>query len=1207
MCGIRLRIKTLGAVPVRRGQIGLLRKPKNQPHERVHAMNPPIATRRCRLVLTALFLLSFFTSTTMAQVVGVPLNIKCPTNITVWSCNPEVPVQYPLPDVSGGCRVVNVVCQPPSGSVFPLGVTIVTCGVIDSCENTDTCRFTVTVLRDTEPPVIQCPPNRTVQACPNAAGGCATVVNYPAPLATDNSGSVAVVCNPPSGSFFPCGLNTVTCRAEDRCGNKADCTFIIRVEPGQAPGIQCPADLTLFTCSNSAVVVYPAPVVNPAGTATVCFPPSGTTMTVGSHVVNCYASNQCGIVQCSFKVDVRPVPPPSIQCPTAGIVVTAPCNSNCVPVIFPAPSVSNGSLAGCNPPSGTCLPVGVHIVTCLATNICGDRAFCEFQVRVIQGQGEPPSIFCPTNPIVATVPCGTNCVPVTYPAPVVSNGTLVGCNPPRGTCLPVGVHTVTCVATNICGDRDICRFEVRVIEGQGLPPIIRCPQDMVVVACSNECAVVTYPRPVVLNGGEVRCDPPSGSCLPPGVHTIRCEASNECGTSECKFTVTVLKDDPRPKLTIKRDGRFVIICWPKTCACYKLQSTRDLNPPIVWTDVAATPDDAFDSWCVRLPIEARHRFFRLIKCDQPTAPIFGVTGVGITPGQAIILGGALDIPRGELHYEGGELLFMDPLKFQAIPTKPIQDAELIAELRRGSEMDGNSELSFKGIDFEGVKRLRVLDDAKALDIWEHAFRQAGIEPGSGEPVVRHTTFDAVDLNGRPMMEETMIDTHVFFQFDLGGRQLIGPGANLRVAFGPDGAPTALQGAFRQLKQEGETPILSLAEAARRCAERYPNLKGNIRPQLAYFAPSLLLPAVQKILPCYICGGDASVDGQQVSLLQSIIAASEDPALTPSVSLEASAQGSLVNAKATPAGGTAPYSFQWSSSSTDLGGIPSDASSIEYVATPRADESGETVRVIVTDANGIQVQASKTVEVSGAGPAMIFTAAVGGVSDYGTERGVSDLCAAQQTAFNARFALDGYTRRFNWAASTAWERDFKQGGTGLDHLYVDNVDITFYMGHGSGQGFTFENNNDDTLLRYSDAVGAWGNNDLEFLAMLSCSVMADTYGGLNWAQRWGPTFDGLHLLLGFENTAYDEAGFGNAFAQWMLGYKIGFITLPPMPVRSAWFMAKDGNQPSSVIAVTMGVVGPSGISNYDDYFWGKGPVGPDVRGANIRGYWRVRHP
>ena len=110
--------------------------------------------------------------------------------------------------------------------------------------------------------------------------------------------------------------------------------------------------------------------------------------------------------------------------------------------------------------------------------------------------------------------------------------------------------------------------------------------------------------------------------------------------------------------------------------------------------------------------------------------------------------------------------------------------------------------------------------------------------------------------------------------------------------------------------EGETPIISVREAANRCAALYPNLQGNIRPQLAYYAPSLLLPAVQKILPCYICAGDASVDGQRVSLLQSIIPASEDPALTPSVALEASAQGSLVSAKATPAGGTPPYTYQW---------------------------------------------------------------------------------------------------------------------------------------------------------------------------------------------------------------------------------------------------------------------------------------------------------
>jgi hypothetical protein len=121
--------------------------------------------------------------------------------------------------------------------------------------------------------------------------------------------------------------------------------------------------------------------------------------------------------------------------------------------------------------------------------------------------------------------------------------------------------------------------------------------------------------------------------------------------------------------------------------------------------------------------------------------------------------------------------------------------------------------------------------------------------------------------------------------------------------------------------------------------------------------------------------------------------------------------------------------------------------------------------------------------------------------------------------------------------------------------------------------------------------------------LSCSVMADTYDGKHCFTRWAPTFDGLHLMLGFANTAYDEAGFAGTFADWMLGR---FSILPPVPIRTAWLLSTDSNQPGSVIASVMGVIGPAGISNYNDYFHGKGPVGPDLRGSNIRGFWRIKH-
>src|SRR5204862_3250487 len=49
-----------------------------------------------------------------------------------------------------------VVCDPPSGSVFPLGTTTVRCSATDASRNAATGTFTVTV-RDTTPPALALP------------------------------------------------------------------------------------------------------------------------------------------------------------------------------------------------------------------------------------------------------------------------------------------------------------------------------------------------------------------------------------------------------------------------------------------------------------------------------------------------------------------------------------------------------------------------------------------------------------------------------------------------------------------------------------------------------------------------------------------------------------------------------------------------------------------------------------------------------------------------------------------------------------------------------------------------------------------------------------------------------------------------------------------------------------------------------------------
>jgi hypothetical protein len=53
--------------------------------------------------------------------------------------------------------------MPPSGSIFPMGDTLVLCTATDAAGNTAACAFTVTIA-DREAPAIICPTNLIVVA-----------------------------------------------------------------------------------------------------------------------------------------------------------------------------------------------------------------------------------------------------------------------------------------------------------------------------------------------------------------------------------------------------------------------------------------------------------------------------------------------------------------------------------------------------------------------------------------------------------------------------------------------------------------------------------------------------------------------------------------------------------------------------------------------------------------------------------------------------------------------------------------------------------------------------------------------------------------------------------------------------------------------------------------------------------------------------------
>ena len=231
----------------------------------------------------------------------------------------------------------------------------------------------------------------------------------------------------------------------------------------------------------------------------------------------------------------------------------------------------------------------------------------------------------------------------------------------------------------------------------------------------------------------------------------------------------------------------------------------------------------------------------------------------------------------------------------------------------------------------------------------------------------------------------------------------------------------------------------------------------------------------------------------------------------------------------------------------------------------------------------------------------------GASWIGTMGGLSGSQANAQ-GFVDQMTAEGWQRRFNWGNEAAWKSDW----TTNDDTYVDDVDIVFYTGHASPDGWQLATGGNADWLHHSEAGATantpsdlWGQNNLEWAIIAACGPLQDDVanGGGNVFNRWRGAFDGLHLLLGYAAVTYDNTDEGRRFASYARS---------GMTLRQAWFRTAQEIQPSTngysdpygpdVYAAVM-YTGNSQGSTYDDHLWGRGSVGPDVRGGTgvYRGY------
>ncbi len=584
-------------------------------------------------------------------------------------------------------------------------------------------------------------------------------------------------------------------------------------------------------------------------------------------------------------------------------------------------------------------------------------------------------------------------------------------------------------------------------------------------------------------------------------------------------------------------------------------------------------------------------------------PVFYVVENPVNPTRARELALALGIETNIIASDGS-IRYLDKDLFQHLPMVPLGPGQ--------ADEDGYIPTEER-FDFGAIKAIQPLAEDEARLRAVSALQKAGLNPRRASIRVGHSRFQAVSARGEAVAD-VALDTQVDFDtVTPNNYPLHGPGASIKVVFNGQGKVTQLQYAYRVLAEGSRAAILSGQQAQRRAAAQYFGVDeaqvllqgscarvqaqaGNLclQSELIYYAPPMG-PPVTQIAPHYLFTGRFSLDGTTMEIRRLLVPAI---ASAPVVGLSVTSDGNLaVEGKAEVRGGKAPYTYTWASSTTSLT-LNAQEPSIRYNVSSREAVSRETLSVVVTDAEGISAWASQAVTVNAPAP----TARAAPQALAARTVGAAWVGASQNLPYSAR-NVGGFLKQvseagvqvaFNFGEQLAYQSDFARD---TDSFGIDSVDLGFYTGHANGLGFSFVTERKKRFF-YSEQA-SWGERDLEWLIIAACGPLQESEFGIPWWRQWGSAFNGLHLLLGYANTTYDNSQEGLSLGQGIFEHSLS--------LRQAWASAASSIQTPVEIYAVMGVWDARGVNNYNDHFWGLGPVGPDIPGPSVEGFWRLSGP
>jgi hypothetical protein len=514
---------------------------------------------------------------------------------------------------------IDGVCNPPSGSFFPMGTTTVTCSYTDLSGNSSFDEFLV-IVEDQGPVVV--PRDLTVpegnsgeqqvQVKIDILGPAPTIDYYTQDgTATTADGDYVHATGTMVGTVFV----YVTVKGDTKF--EPDETFTIQIGYGlfatitiqnddanptpdtTPPTVQVPADITVpATGPSGAVVTYAVTATDDVdhNPFVSCNPASGSTFPQGTTAVVCTATDSAGNTGVgSFDVLVGDATPPVVTDP-ADIVkeATGPAGAVATFTIPTATDDTDGVRpVTCTKTSGATFPLGVTTVTCSASDTAGNSGSSSFTITV---RDTTKPIFANPPAAIEREATSASGAVITYTSPtatdLVSGSIVATCGPPSGTTFPIATSTVVCVATDSSGNAAQVGFQVTV--HPNTPPTVTVPSPITVEATGPTGAVVTYAASATdsMDGARpVTCTPTSGNTFSLGTTTVSCTATDSAGTTgSASFTITV-QDTTAPILSLPKHPT-VDATSPNGARVSFRAEARDL----IDGSIAATCDPARGSW-----------------------------------------------------------------------------------------------------------------------------------------------------------------------------------------------------------------------------------------------------------------------------------------------------------------------------------------------------------------------------------------------------------------------------------------------------------------------------------------------------------------------------------------------------------------------------------------------------------------------------------